>query len=299
MKNLTIIAIPWGAVALAGVCFALPTVARAQSTPPSGVPIKRTEGNGGISDATPAIPQEEINQQMAEVASWVKKGETELKQKRVDEAIITFKYALKLNSASSSAYRGLADAYTARGDLTSAAQTYRTLLYPAPGKQWTTSMSVDPIILMRFALVLNQIGKKDEALTVYREGLYRLNYTDGKPNSDQFPVLIDTTFDGRDSENIYTPARLEAAARTAIAMKTRLSYPLDGQAEANEQLTRAIKANPRFGPAYLYRALTLKELSRAEKIIKPETVSAAFDTAEKTVHGTAAKAALKEARKGY
>ena len=300
MKHPTIITIPWVVGVLVGACFISPVAVRAQSTPPSGVPTRNTAGKGGgISDTTPTVPQEEINRQMAEVASWVKKGKDELKQKRVEEAITAFKHALKLDSASSPAYRGLADAYTAKGDLTNAVQTYRALLYPAPGKQWTTSMSTDPVTLMRFALILNQSGKKDEALTVYREGLKYLNYTDGKPNTSTYPVLIDTTFDGRDSENVYTPARFEAAARTALAMKLRSNDSITYQDEINKELTRAMKANPRFGPAYLYYALTLKELARADKSITPEAVNAAFDVAAKMVHGTQAKAAVKAGREHY
>ena len=290
--------------------FVSPFAARAQevsqtktaSSPPV---LQENPANGEPVSFGPAALMERIRAMQAKgekALVYVKEGRELLKMQKNDEAIASFKKALALDPLISPVYVGLIDAYTAKGDLTSAAQIYRAWLYPAPGKRWSTSDAGNPIVLMRFALVLNQIGKKDEALTVYRHGLEGLRYPDGSLHTGTFPLILDTTFDGRDSENIYMPARLEAAARTALAIRVRLESMVsiaDGEIQAKEQLSRAMKANPRFGPAYLYYALTLKELARADKSITPEAVNAAFDVAAKMVHGTQAKAAVKAGREHY
>ncbi len=294
MKHLPIIL---GVAAFTAAHFTISACVWAQNVPTSGVPVKRIVTNENrISDDTPTIPQEEINRQRAEVTGYIKKGQLQLKQKQNDAAIITFKHALTRDPAEHHAYLGLVDAYTAKGDLASAVQTYRTLLYPRPDKNWSTGQEINIKTLMRFALLLNQTGQKDEALTVYRRALGFLNFMDNKPRTE-YPLPMNISFDGSNADNVYSPARFEAAARTAIGMEEYLN---GDENEGEKQLTQALVVQPRFGPAWLYKALVLNRLSlMGDRSIKKEEIAAAFDTAEQLVHGGEAKARVTKWRKIY
>ena len=104
-----------------------------------------------------------------------------------------------------SAERGLAEALTAQGKITEAIQLYRMLIYQYPRN--LSSVAQEVRTLMRYAIVLSQMGQWPEAVSVYEKALPGTLFH-GMPN-------LDVHFDPQ----IPVPAQLQAIAHVACGIE--------------------------------------------------------------------------------
>ncbi len=108
----------------------------------------------------------------------------------------------------------------------------------------------DPRDLMRFALVLSKEKQTEEAIAVYNEGVRWFNDI-----GHILPLRI--VFDGKSMSGIYAPARLQAAAHTALAV---LEGPrdVDKNKEMLGRLDEAIRLQPDLAIAHFYRGVAFR-----------------------------------------
>jgi tetratricopeptide (TPR) repeat protein len=176
--------------------------------------------------------------------SAVAQGEAMLQAGNPSEALSAFQQAHTIEPDDGEALVGMARAYTDQGQTDKALTAYRALFYHAPGRRWSSSDEADPTTLMRFALLLNQTGQGQEALTAYHRALAFVNYDGGKPNLEVPVPEIDT------SAQPYTPQLLAAMAHLAIGINTPGFDPTELQ-EAVRLTPDSAAANYYWGK-YLY-----------------------------------------------
>jgi len=142
--------------------------------------------------------------------SEAESGMASLEHGDVKRAKALFRRALALYESSGTlAYVGLARIYTAQGDLVGAANAYRTLMYPRPGKFWIASTASDPVNLMSFALVLDQLGERHEAAAAYRKA-----FENSKGSTDVAQYLYVMPADGQ-----YDRSRMLASAHMLLSYR--------------------------------------------------------------------------------
>jgi len=140
--------------------------------------------------------------------SEAESGMASLEHGDVKRAKALFRRALALYESSGTlAYVGLARIYTAQGDLVGAANAYRKLMYPRPGKTWSASTASDPVNLMSFALVLDQLGERQEAAAAYRKA-----FENSKGSTDVAQYLYVMPADGQ-----YDRSRMLASAHMLLS----------------------------------------------------------------------------------
>ena len=127
-----------------------------------------THAAGVTQNSTPSVisgmdtlPHGQVQKAAAEAAL----GQKFLDAGDLDAAEAYFRDSVELNNADSVALAGLAQTFDQEGKEKQAIAVYRYLLYPKKG--WGTSMEQDPILRMRFALLLAGDGQWKEAVYVY------------------------------------------------------------------------------------------------------------------------------------
>jgi tetratricopeptide (TPR) repeat protein len=121
------------------------------------------------------------------------------------EALEKYREARQITTAGGLGLRGMADALYSLGDAQGAANALRELLYPKPDQHWSTSDSTDPVMLMKFALLLSDLGETKEAMQSYNQALKYAHPTLLKP------YLTDFGTGG------VQPGKFEASARLVLA----------------------------------------------------------------------------------
>lgn len=191
-----------------------------------------------------------------------------LKQQKWSAAIAKFREALAVEKYDGLAYYGLAQAYTGKGQPAEAVANYRFLYAAHVDEQGLTySMGVrEPEAHMNFAIALARVGQAEEAVAVYHEGLKLLN--PGGSGAEPLPLMLTFSIGNPQLGQFsnYTPAKLEAAARLALAIETT------DQKEELEQLHQAITLQPNWALAHFY-------LGFAQRHSNPKAMDAEFDKA--------------------
>ncbi len=148
---------------------------------------------------------------MAHAQSLLKSGDARGAQ-------AAFRQALVIQVNDGSAQVGLAEAYTAAGQTDLALATYRALFYHIGGSDGGGSVETDPAVLMRFALLLQQAGQGEEAVSVYNRGVGFLDFeAHGEPRLST-PVPLPQIGNGP-NQVPYDPQFLEAMAHLAIGVE--------------------------------------------------------------------------------
>lgn len=163
----------------------------------------------------------------------------------LDAAIHAFQQVLTYAPDIGLAYQRLAEAQTADGRLSDAAATYRAVLYHLPGKNWSDVQNGDPVIHMQFALLLQRLNQRAEALTVYQHGYQLLQLEEAPsataPAHGPLPPMLT-------SPN-FTPTQLEAAAYSVIAVH---KYHWVSQDLATADFQRVLSLQPDSAISYFY-----------------------------------------------
>ena len=192
-----------------------------------------------VSGSNPYIADAETVAKVQEADTHVQKGRELLKRGDADAAIAAFNAARKIwPEVGVETY--MAEACVLKGQDAAAIEWYRKVIYPPPGKYIAQT---DPVQLMRYAIVLNRTGQREEAATIYHRALQYL------PRDREYlpkgVAPLDITF----STPGYDPRRFEAAARVALAI-TLLFF---SDREALAQIDAALRLQPRLGIAHYYR----------------------------------------------
>ncbi len=187
-------------------------------------------------------------------------GEEALSLGQNEKAIKAFQEAIQIEPFGGFASQRLAEAYQANHQPEQAIAAYRALIYPKPGQDWTTSNRVSATVLMKYCLVLLQMGQEQEALAMYNRGLPLLNYDNGKP---KLKVLLPAI--GPDGSP-YTPQFLQAMACLGIGIDTS-GFDEARLREAVELAPDSVAANFYLGK-YLYASNKVGAKAALEKAIQ-------------------------------
>lgn len=260
-------ALPLSALA---VCFLLPS-ALGQAPVPSpkpqthrGVSLTRTRVQ-----FSPTLLAAEQKSQEA-----LARGEAFMQAGDLDDAIDAFQQALSYEPDNALAYQRLAEAQTATGKLNEAADSYRTVLYHWPGKNWSNVQNGDPVIHMQFALLLLRLNKRAEALSVYQHGYQLLQLETAGSANTAASTLLPTMLAAPN----FTPAQLEAAADTVTAIH---KYNWVSQSLSLTDFQRVVKLQPDSAVGHFYlgqiykfqsshAADAVKEFRKAAQLGGPE-----------------------------
>ena len=171
---------------------------------------------------------------------------------------------------------GLAQTLEREGKSRQAIHVYRYLLYPKQG--WGTSLEEDPILRLRFALLLAGDGQWPEAAYVYENTIGGITLGPSFPN-------IRVHF----SPNTPQPAALQAMAHLAMGVTytNRLEH-----AQALSEYTSALGMQPDLAIAGYCYGYGLTRLGRRAE------AKAAFEQARNT-GGNDVKAAAEDELKGF
>lgn len=198
--------------------------------------------------STPASRAAEAAAAQAKAQRWqgdISSGETLMKAGDLDGAMGVFQQVLTYDPDNGLAYQRLAEAQTAAGRLNDAAASYRFLLYKQPGKNWSDVQNGDPVIHMQFALLLQRLNQRAEALSVYQRGYQLLQSEDApsatSPAHGPLPPML-TSPD-------FTAAQLETAADTVIAIH---KYDWVSQDLSIADFQHVLSIRPDSAVAYFY-----------------------------------------------
>ena len=162
------------------------------------------------------------------------------------EAEAKYRSALHLDAHSPNALAGLAETLEREGKDQEAIKVYRYLLYPKQG--WGTSLEVDPILRMHFALLLAGDGQWAEAVAVYENTIGHVSY------GSFFPAL----------DVHFSPAVPQAALFQAMA-HLAMGVTYNGRLEHEQALaeyTSAVNVQPSLALAYYYYGQGFSRLGR-------------------------------------
>lgn len=106
--------------------------------------------------------QPEAKEQIQKFNALIQEAEQSLKEQNYDKAEELYIAAIKIDSKSAVAYRGLGDTYLAKGSLEEARQTYRFLLQLEPD---------DDSVIVKLAEVAESQGDLEEAITYYQQAV--------------------------------------------------------------------------------------------------------------------------------
>ncbi|KKQ40994.1 MAG: Glycosyl transferase family 2 [Candidatus Magasanikbacteria bacterium GW2011_GWA2_37_8] len=106
------------------------------------------------------VPEMSTEEQEQKLARLIQEGEQHLQFNHYDQAEEKFIAAIKINSKSAVAYRGLGDTYLAKGALEEARQTYRFILQLEPD---------DDSVLVKLADIAESQGDLEEAIEYYQQ----------------------------------------------------------------------------------------------------------------------------------
>lgn len=137
----------------------------------------------------PKQSEEEIDLFLERSNLWFSEGKRLLEEGKLEEGIV------KLNASldafpNSEAYRLLVDAYLQKGWKRTAAHYYKEWLCDYEGKRWRITGEADTEHLMRYALLLQELGNWSEAVEIYNRGIVCLNPS----NSNFAPVRVGAVF---------------------------------------------------------------------------------------------------------
>ncbi|MBC8101192.1 MAG: tetratricopeptide repeat protein [Cytophagales bacterium] len=155
----------------------------------------------------------------------------------MDEAIDAYRSSLRVVTAGSDTYAGLADALAAKGLYEEAIQNYQEALGLVPGRNWSSSRQTDGDLHMRFALLLSKLGRHRDAVLMYQAG------------RSLMPSYGVSFLPTRFTSTIADKRLLQAAAHAAIGNH----YSHYGRsAEALEELRIAESLRPDSAPILFY-----------------------------------------------
>ncbi len=243
-----------------------PKPAPAKMYSANGILTNRASSKAGAA-ATPLDPDEaQIFSQYAEVSSRsldiAKAGDAAAKQGNWKAAGAYYQQALDLWPDNSDALYGLGKYADAAGDTASAVRYYRTATYAdnSPHTKWNTQTN-DVARLMEFVLLLSKAGQEPEARAVYSRAAHLLNYRDADTNEGKpyLKVLL-PEFDNSSNAIPYTPQRLQAMARVAIAIEAGAF----GSKDALPQVQEAVRLYPDSPITYFYLGEQLKLRQKKE-----------------------------------
>lgn len=234
---------------------------------------------------TPPTPEQMASR--GRFGTAIKSGEASLKDKKWTEAAASFSAAIREDKLDGQAHYGLARAQSALGKVKEAVENYRFLYVPhftEAGNGIGLTVS-EPDAHFNYAIALARAGQAEEAIGAYHEGLKRLN----PGGSGAEPIPLTLTFSIGNPQlgqfSNYTPAKLEAAARLALAIKTT------DQKEELEQIQQAIALQPDWALAHFY-------LGFAQRHSNPKAMEAEFDKAlALNLNGTEMSEVVAEIRK--
>lgn len=130
---------------------------------------------------------------------------------------------------------GLADCYAAKGCYREAIEGYRIIIHPGHEIKWVTSLTNEPDVLLKYALLLCKTGQREEAIVMYQRGVSNLGESNAPLLSIRFSVLA------------FNPRLFEAAAQTGIGIR-HSQHGYDDEALACCQ--EAVRLRSDFAPAY-------------------------------------------------
>ncbi len=165
------------------------------------------------------------------------------------KAVSLYQQALSLDPADSGALYGMGDYSLTKNDLQAAVGYYRRAVYnypDTPSPPTVTFGESNAFRVMEYALLLNETGQQDEALTVYRHGAQLLNYMDGRPH---LKLMLPDFGDGT-GQIAFTPERLQALAQVGWAID-HVDFDTKG---AWARLQQAAGLFPDSPVPYFYRA---------------------------------------------
>ncbi len=221
------------------------------------VPVRYAHGsvNGQVSQSLPMPKDPTVRKRYVQAQDLRDKGFAYLAYRRYTKAIARLNQSLALWPDNAQTYRWLAEAYEANGQTPQAIADYRLLFYGWPGRvrsgqpernndqvpadkprdyDQATPAETDPTLLMRFSLLLQQTGQYAEARRAYERGMELLA---PKFAGDALPLPLPPL----SAAALVTPADLEAAARTALAID-QVSY--QDKRDAEDNLERALQLRP-------------------------------------------------------
>jgi len=184
-------------------------------------------------------------------------GNLLLKQGKVDEAIAEYQQGIAILD-NADLYNDLARAYEFKGNNEEALVNYR--------KAVENPLLPEPRFALGLALLLHKLKRDDEALPLYRMALrfpvfgrpdYQEALREVRGDADE-KAFFDLRFEDMDSDGTL----FAAAATTALARH---------QFETSDKLAgyeKALKIDPTFGPAYLYKAEALSAQHEAPSVVQ-------------------------------
>jgi tetratricopeptide (TPR) repeat protein len=179
----------------------------------------------------------------------ISRAQSLLKSGDATKAQIVFRQALTLQPNDEPAQLGLAEVYTTEGQIYKAITTYRNLVYNVAGSTGGGSVETDPSVLMRFALLLQQTGQMQEAVSVYNRGINFLDFDDNELRKST-PVSLPQFGEGVDQEP-YSPQELESMANLALFVDT-FGHEGYGDPEPLTHLQKALAIAPDSAAANYY-----------------------------------------------
>jgi len=157
-----------------------------------------------IDGITANTPQEMANLHQEDLLNAA--GEKALRSGRYVEAEKDFRAIQSLDRLDAGAYRGIGEALAGQGRLAEAVQAYQTLIYQDRFK-WS-SIAQDTRTLMHYAILLSEMGRWPEAVSVYEKALPTT------PNFGDVPIM-GVHFDPR----VPMPVQLQTVAHIASGME--------------------------------------------------------------------------------
>ena len=156
----------------------------------------------------------------------VSNGEAYFKAGNPQAAIVSYKAALDISPDDGLAYRRLAEAYVALGKLNEASLAFHKFLVEGFGPGNGNGGVVDTADeWAEYALVLVRTGKSAEAVQMYNEGAFMLDYEGSRQNGGKpyLKVLLPEVVmeNALPNQVQYTPEHLQALADTLLAHEER------------------------------------------------------------------------------
>lgn len=191
-------------------------------------------------------------------ALW-NQGRELLREGQYERSIDLFEQSLSVNSAGSSVWFDLGEAYIGLGRYAEALAAFEKVIQLDPKTgQFKVHGRRPALALPQFAIALSVAGRHDEAIKAYNQGISRLNETDNRSTE---PVSLTTVFGVGKNRTAYSPPMLRATANVATAIDMWWGFP----GEALVYLDRALQEQPAMALAQFYRGAALRQLGSSHQ----------------------------------